>query len=211
MLGKVSLSGHKPLTISKTRYVYEHPDSPELLIKVHIDRLVGQSHPSWFERRKDYFLYHSGIVRELDRYVEAHYGRFDYGDVVGHLAAIHGVIETDLGIGLLVAAVRDAAGALAPTVAKLRQQNLMNAARREKLLQLLERIESSSLILGDLNQGNIVLQSAGVEADERFMIIDGLGERTWIPTQRFLPIVAHRRKARFITKMRRRLQDVGHG
>jgi hypothetical protein len=163
---------------------------------------------AWLANRQDHFLYTTGILRELQQFVESRYR--DYGEVVAHIAPIYGVMDTDLGLGLLVAAVRDGEGQLAPTVRRLFREKAMNSERCDKLNRLLSAIESTSLVIGDLNQENIVLQDAGLRS-ERFVLIDGLGERTWIPTQRWFSFIGTRQKRHFVAKVRAKLERLAHG
>lgn len=211
ILNPVVLADQKPLLNSKTRWVYEHPESKDLLIKVHMSRMdqkPDEGLKGWFARQEDHFLYTTGMLRELKQFVESRYR--DYGDIVHCIAPVYGVIDTDKGLGLLVAAARDVEGNLAPTVRKLMRLGAMSAARQRKLERVLQAILDTDLVLGDLNLENIVLQGAGGE-DERFVIIDGLGERTWIPTQSLIKAVSKRRKQGFVTKVRRRMADLANG
>lgn len=210
ILSPLELSGKDPLLTSKTRRVFEHPEDDRLLVKVHISRKSAAGMAgikAWFANRQDHFLYTTGIMRELQQFVESRYK--DYGAIVDHIAPIYGVIDTDLGLGLIVAAVRDNRGQLAPTVRRLFRDEAMTSERCAKLDRLLTDIQQTSLVIGDLNQENIVLEDAG-SPDERFMIIDGLGERTWIPTQRWLAFVGARQKRNFVKKVRARLEGVNH-
>jgi hypothetical protein len=216
MLEPVNLAGHKPLLNSKTRWVYEHPDTPEVLIKVHMrrfDRVPTAGLKGWFEHRKDHFLYSTGMLRELNQFVESRYqgpsGPY-YPEIQPYIEPVYGVIDTDMGLGLLVSAARDAAGNLAPSVLRLRRQGALTPERHVRLDRLLQALLDTPLMIGDLNQENIVLKNAGL-ADERFVLIDGLGERTWIPTQRWVSWVNHRRKRNFVATMRQRLKADGHG
>ena len=210
ILDSVTLTDQKPLVTSKTRYVFEHPGSDVLLIKVHIDRLAKTEKPGWFERRKDHFMYTTGIMRELQQYVELHAPGGHNESLKPFIAPVYGVIETDIGLGLLVAAIRDSEGGLAPTVRDLRRNRRLDNRRQQLLHQLLDTLESSSLVVGDLNEENIVLANAG-GTDERFMIIDGLGDRTLIPTQRLIPSIGRYRKRDFVITMRRRLAELDDG
>jgi hypothetical protein len=86
----------------------------------------------------------------------------------------------------------------------------MTPERHVKLDRLLQSLLDTALMIGDLNQENIVLKNAG-HTDERFVLIDGLGERTWIPTQSLLGWVNRRRKRAFVATMRQRLQGDRNG
>ncbi|WP_028672198.1 YrbL family protein [Saccharospirillum impatiens] len=216
ILDPVQLADQTPLLNSKTRWVYEHPDSPDLLIKVHMPRYPGLAQAGmsrWFAQRKDHFLYTTGIMRELKQFVESRYQGpegYCYPEILPHIEPVYGVVETDIGLGLLVSAARDSDGNLAPSVLRLRKRGAMSAKRYTQLDRMLQALLDTPLMIGDLNQENIVLKNAG-RADEHFVLIDGLGERTWIPTQTLLGWVNRRRKRAFVATMRKRLQGDRNG
>lgn len=209
-LHRLALSEKRPIAHGKTRAVYEYPEDPSKLIKVHLPRELSDTNTikRWFQQRQDWFLYRSGILRELDQFLASRYGH-EKDPLVDHIAPIHGIVDTDIGLGFVVAAARTVAGELAPTVKNLRQSGGMTAERAQALIRLLEYLELSDLVVGDLNQDNIVLSDAG-SSEEKFMIIDGLGERTWIPIQSWCSWASKRQKRAFVQKMRRRLQTDGY-
>lgn len=201
----LTLSTETPIAQGKTRWVFQHPQDESVLIKVHRSRLQEGTENAW-KRREDRFLYRTGILRELAVYVDSRYG--PRHPIVEHIAPVYGVVDTDLGPGFAVAAARDIFGELAPTVLELRREGQMTPARAHALDGLFELILDTDLLIGDLNQENIVLSQAGSER-EKFMLIDGLGERTWLPVQRWCVRIARRQKRVFVRKMRRRLRRDG--
>lgn len=210
ILGPLKLKSGVPLLSSKTRWVYAHPQDPGLLVKVHIPRLPSAQQSglqAWFAAAKDYFLYSSGMVRELRHFVESRYR--DQGLASSRICPIHGVVETDLGLGLLVSAARAADGGLAPTLQTLMDKRLLTPNRVADLRALLNSMVASSLTFADMNYENLVLENAGDEA-ERFVIIDGLGDRTWIPTQRWFGSIRRRKKRDFQQRVERRLSSLGY-
>lgn len=210
VFGPLQLTGQAPLARSKTRWIYQHPNDPDLLIKVHIPRLdKGRQHGvgAWVERLKDRFLYTSGIERDLRHYIASRYQ--DYGPVCQRIWPIHGIVETDIGLGLLVAAARDAQGALAPTLRVLLDDQQLTPQRIADLQALLDSLVESPLTFADLNLENIVLQGAG-SGGEQFVIVDGLGDRTWIPTQRWVKWVRQAKKKEFRGKVQRYLREHGY-
>ncbi|TGG95264.1 hypothetical protein E4656_02260 [Natronospirillum operosum] len=203
------LAGSSPVGKGKTRWVFEHPHDPDLLIKIHrhrVDTATGPFWKRWWARKQDRFLYRSGILRELSVFVDSRYG--DQHAVNQHIVPVYGVADTDRGLGLVVAAARDISGQLAPTVLKLRKSGEMTPGRARALDKMLTLILDTDLLIGDLNQENIVLSQAGSE-QEKFMLIDGLGERTLIPIQSWCTWAARRQKRVFVEKMRRRLRREG--
>ncbi|HET8903094.1 MAG TPA: YrbL family protein [Saccharospirillum sp.] len=210
VFGPLHLQEQTPLARSKTRWIYQHPNDPDLLIKVHIPRLNKDPQSglrAWAERLKDRFLYTSGIERDLRHYIASRYE--DYGPVCQRIWPIHGIVETDIGLGLLVAAARDAHGNLAPTLRVLLDHGQLTPARVADLRALLDSLVESPLTFADLNLENLVLEGAGA-GQERFVIVDGLGDRTWIPTQRWVKWVRQAKKREFRTKVQRYLKEAGY-
>lgn len=210
ILGPLRLKAREPLLSSKTRWVYEHPHDASLLVKVHIPRRPPEAQKgfkAWFARTKDHFLYSSGIVRELRHFVASRYQ--DQGLATHRICPIHGVVETDIGLGLLVSAARDVNGHLAPTLQTLMDNRRLNGEQIKDLRALLDSMVNSSLTFADMNYENIVLENAGGES-ERFVIIDGLGDRTWIPTQRWFRSLRRRKKREFQARVERRLSNLGY-
>ena len=208
--GPLQLRGRSPLLSSKTRWVYEHPSDASLLVKVHIPRLPSEPQSGFkagFARRKDHFLYMSGLVRELRHFVESRYQ--DQGLATHRICPLHGVVETDLGLGLLMSAARDAQGQLAPTLKTLMDNRQMTGHRLADIRALLDSLVTSDLTFADMNYENIVLENAG-KADERFVIVDGLGDRTWIPVQRWFASVRQSKKRQFQARVERRLSGLGY-
>ncbi|HET8903867.1 MAG TPA: YrbL family protein [Saccharospirillum sp.] len=210
VFGPLHLHEQTPLARSKTRWIYQHPNDPDLLIKVHIPRLNKDPQSglkAWAERLKDRFLYTSGIERDLRHYIASRYE--DYGPICQRIWPIHGIVETDIGLGLLVAAARDANGALAPTLRVLLDNRQLTPQRVTDLHALLDLLVESPLTFADLNLENIVLEGAGAEP-EQFVIVDGLGDRTWIPTQRWVKWERQRKKKEFRAKVHRYLKETGY-
>lgn len=203
VLSPVELAHVTPLLHSKTRMVFEHPLDPNLLIKVHKSRknlAEARGVRVWMANVEDHFQYSTGILRDLTQFVESRYR--DYGRVTEYIAPIYGVIDTDLGLGLLVAAARDSAGLIAPTVRTLLDDGRMTAGRAKALKLMLDAIVETELVIGDLNLENIVLDKAD-SPDERFLIIDGLGERTFFPVQHWFKFLSARQKRIFAEKVNR--------
>lgn len=210
ILGPLSLQSVPPLLSSKTRWVYAHPYDSSLLVKVHIPRLPAEQSSGLqarFSAAKDYFMYSSGMVRELRHFVESRYR--DQGLASSRICPIHGVVETDLGLGLLVSAAKAADGSLAPTLQVLMDNRELNASRIADLRALLNSMVDSTLTFADMNYENLVLEHAGTE-NERFVVIDGLGDRTWIPTQRWFKRIRQRKKYHFLQRVERRLSSLGY-
>ncbi len=149
----LELAERMPVATGKTRWVFEHPGDPGKLIKVHRVRAdLAQS--SLWQRWQDRFLYRTGILRELAVFVDSRYG--SRHSIVDHIAPIHGVVDTDLGLGFVVAAVRDAEGRLAPTVHALRKGEAGKTKGQEHGGGGAERESHGSRFLGTKGTGRFL-------------------------------------------------------
>ena len=202
----LTLADRKPIAVGKTRYIYEHPENPAWLIKVHRSMIPSQqssNFKAWYARAEDRFVYMTGYLRELAVYLDSRYRNQE--TIVNHIAPIGGLVDTDLGIGLIVSAVRDKHGYLAPTLGKLIKNHQINEERYGKLMNFLNIVLTSKLVLGDLNLENVVLEQLE-DGREEFVLIDGLGERTFIPIQWFSRRIRYKRKQKFVQRVMSRLQ-----
>jgi hypothetical protein len=107
------IQGLKPIAAGSFRLVYQHPESPNLLIKVIRPEMVGQEWGNgapWYKRRRR-MKQHSLFLRETTEYLATYAAE---GKAPWFAQKISGRIETDL--GLVVEVARDREGRLAPTM-----------------------------------------------------------------------------------------------
>ena len=172
------LDGAKPIAIGHLREVSEHPDAPDLLIKIMRPDAVAQrwgSAARWYKRLPR-ARHYTGYVRELKEYVAS-----QVRGPGAPIARMIGLIETDLGLGLISEKVRDANGRLAPTLAAMyRRENGFSAQIEHGLAQLLADLLAFNVIVGDMHAWNIVYGSDS-RGGPRFVLIDGFGEKHVIP------------------------------
>ena len=110
------LAGREPLAVGHLRSVYQHPQHADELIKLMRSDVVEKrwnARGRWLKRlpRTRHYI---GYLRELKEYIAAR-ALSDSGDLP--IVRMIGLVETDLGLGLVSEKVVDADGALAPTLA----------------------------------------------------------------------------------------------
>lgn len=109
-----------------------------------------------------------------------------------HLQRFCGIIRTDKGPGLIVEAVRRKNGALAFTLKELIESGKYDHRSDAALKEFLHWFVNSKIVAADVHLNNIVLS----EKDNCFVLIDGIGDKTFIPVRAWLPAVNCRYKAR---------------
>jgi hypothetical protein len=150
------------------RLVFQHPHAPTRLIKVlkpkkasAVKRFQGRFSP----RTGQHVLFE----QELSEYLVL---RSKSDNVVPIVAPIHGLEETNLGLGLVVEKIADSKGeGLAPTLRELIHRRLVNESLFGKVDYLIDRLIALDVAAYDLNTQNIALRADG----GGFCVIDGLG------------------------------------
>jgi hypothetical protein len=180
----IALKGQAPLAAGSTQNVYQHPDDPNLLIKVRKREKVQQAYDRkiggmiGYRRRHGV---HTTWMRELQHYFSAHL-RLGYRPQF--LQPYYGVVDTDLGLGLVVGKVTNRAGNLAPTLRDVVLRSGAAADIRQKIAELFQQLNELKISTTDINVQNIVCawtESAG----DHLVIIEGIGVNTFIPLASF--------------------------
>lgn len=113
-----------------------------------------------------------------------------------------GFADTNLGLGMVVKAVRKADGDLADSLSTLIDTDQFTPLHQHALDELLSWIESTWVIIRDLTARNIVWD----ERHQHFVIIDGIGAR-YLPSLRTISRAYNRRSNRKkIAKLRMRIR-----
>lgn len=206
----IDLAAREPLTVGRLRVIHAHPTHPDCLIKTVRPDVIewrwGAAAP-WYKRRVRTGQY-TVFLRELREYLAVRAQHPANEIPIVHLM---GLVETDLGVGLVVEKVRDANevhGALAPTLT-----TLCTAGGRiepwvdDALAQLLDALLRCDVIVGDLHPGNIVygMDSRG---GPRFVVVDGFGDKNLIPRNSMSARTNMRHTQRIYLRMRRKLDNL---
>jgi hypothetical protein len=198
---KFLLKDTQPLANGASRLVYRHPQDPGLLIKVMkpswLARRFGKKH-RWYKPRRRRYRHLLGHLREVREHLALHAEGQDHPPF---LQKIVGFAETDLGLGLVIEAVRDRDGGLAPTLAKLIDAGKFTPEHAAALDAFCESVANTSAIFTDLTARNVVYGSTE-RAGERFVFIDGLGFKTLIPLQRMSGAINRWSNRRAVKKFR---------
>jgi len=200
------LQGAEIIAAGNTRDVYRHPDDPALLIKVvrpsAIKKRYGSGAP-WYKFKRRRYGHLIAVLREVREQLAV---RVSGGTHPRFLQKIVGFVETDLGMGLVVEAVRSRDGGFAPTVATLASKGLMDAAKMKALDDFLDEVIASPAIVADLNPFNVVYGDASPGAPH-FVLIDGIGHKNVIPLERMSAAINRWSKARKVARFRAMLAE----
>lgn len=203
----IELGTCTPIAIGQLRKIYQHPGEPDLLIKVVRPEAIAAR---WGGARRWYkriprALHYTGYVRELKEYI-AIQARTPNGNPP--IARMVGIVDTDVGLGLVSEKVRDDSGAAGPTLAKLYERHRGFAPWMDDALAVFLRgLQDCNVIVGDLHAWNLVYGSDS-RGGPRLVLVDGFGEKNIVPrnsSSRFLNQYNNRRLFR---RMRKQLIDL---
>lgn len=179
-MGKpISLTHETPFAVGDHKAVYIHPNDSSLLIKV--------VHEAGLEALKAKYPW-SMKFRRLPNYWEFLH------EMVEHLAVrelmspaesyienVIGLVDTDLGVGMIVEAIRSPTGEVAPTLRNLIQGNTFKQKHEDALNEILDWIVNTNVIIRELTTTNMVWN----DTTQRFVIIDGIGSKPLLTLRSF--------------------------
>jgi hypothetical protein len=200
-LKPLAVRDQEPIAVGTSRLVYQHPSDPDLLVKVMRPDFLARrnSRTRWYHRLKPTRML-SIFIRELREWLVL----YSKGEKTGHsLEQVVGIYETDLGIGMLVRAVRDPAGRIAPRLDELLEAGQFDEDAARDLDAFCAAVAESAVTLGALKPGNIVYGVDGA-GQRQFILIDGFGEGALIPLRGAFPILNRLAKRQHVRRLRAR-------
>jgi len=190
------------LATGQLRQIYQDPLDPRMLVKVlradAIERRWG-GRARWYKRLPR-ALHYGGFVRELKEYIST---RARQPECDAPIARVVGIVDTDLGLGLVSEKVIAPDGGLAPTLASLYERERgFSASIDRELARFLDGLLACNVIVGDMHAWNIVFGS-DTRGSERFLLVDGFGEKHLIP----ITSMSRRFNAHNTRKLYRRMRE----
>lgn len=174
-----------------TRICFPHPQNPNILIK--LEKKKQKSKSNLWEAR-----YYGEIVKR-------------HGEVAGVIRVL-GFVETNMGQGLMVEAVRNADGTLSRPISDLvdnpeKTRHWPPEKVFDAVKALTDRLLSLDIRLFDLNMGNIVLREdeKGVFTAFAIDLKGPYDNKEHIPLSSWLSFFARRKMKRRSEKLLRRL------
>lgn len=203
----LALAALLPLAVGRQRQVFEDPRCAEQLIKVMraqaIETRWGAS-ARWYKQLPR-TRHYTGYARELKEFIASE-ARFNGCNAP--IARMIGVVETDLGLGLVSEKVRGPNGGLAPTLAGYYERELgFSAAIERDLAAFLDGLLGCEVIIGDMHAWNIVYGSDS-RGGPRFVLVDGFGEKHAIPFTSMSRRINARNTRKLYRRMREQLREL---
>jgi hypothetical protein len=193
------------LAQGNNREVYVHPADPDLLIKVikpEVRARRAASNRFSTKRWKRRYRHYLGFLRECQEHLVS---RVDGDAPPLFQQQLVGFVETDRGLGLVTRAERDRSGAYARSLRSLIEDGRFDGEARLALEACIQAVLASRVILTDLSPQNLVY-AYSPEHGSHFVVIDGYGEKNFIPLNSLFACCHRRSKRKRIARLRQDVQ-----
>ena len=188
---RLALAGCEPFAKGNRRHCYVHPDGPDLCVKVVAD--AGD------ER----CLREQG--RDLEGYRWLTACRSD--SVFDRIPAIEGVVDTDLGEGIVMRPYRDRDGRISRNLAQVIGERGLTPSLIREIDALKRWLRKERLLTRDTAPYNVVAVRSG-DGNWQLMIIEGWANPRYRWLTWLLPFVKDRLIARQLNKFDRRVSKL---
>lgn len=208
VLDYIDLAAMTPIAHGNERYIYPHPTDANLLIKVvNSERrsLSQKAHriKRWYRRFHRESTYRV-FITELSEYISTAV-QSSLAQASLPLARVVGLVDTSMGLGLLVEKITGEDGKVAPTLAHLMRNEGWDDSWEYHLNRFFRDLADRHVIFNDVGPQNIVFgrNAAGVRG---LFLIDGFGSKQAIPVFAWSKRLNSRRLSRKYLKLMTRLK-----
>jgi hypothetical protein len=172
------------LAMGLVRKIYQHPGNDDWLIKVVRTDTAEVNDPPWHKSGGRHGIY-VDLVREIDEYIAI---RSRHDGPLPCIQQVHGLAETDQGLGLVVEKLRGPDGRLAPTIHAVVSRDGFTPELRRAFEDYLVMFNRLNIVATNFGPQNVVY-AASAQHGNRLVLVDGLGEKTWLPLNSYVPLV----------------------
>jgi PhoP regulatory network protein YrbL len=187
MNGPIRLAGLKPVGRGSHRVCYRHPGHPDRCVKVLLANVPASNldapHIVADSLRRDRAADENQL--ELETYLELE--RENNPALWDHIPRGHGMVDTDLGPGLVTDYIAGVDGEPAESLARRIDRNY-DASCRAAVEELKAFLLKHLVRIGDLHQSNLLICVPRGAQRERIYIIDGLADRHFLWWRCFHPL-----------------------
>ncbi len=185
----LTLRGHEPFAKGTKRHCYVHPANPALCIKVPARAGDPQCRREQMTDLKDY-----AALKKRG------------GAVFDHIAAVEGVVDTDLGPGIVCVLCRDADGSISSTLTAIVRERGLTPSIVRAIGELKEWLRAHRILTRDTGPSNMV--AVRLDCDKwKLVIIEGLSNPKYRLLTRLQPRSTDWLISRQLRKFDRRLSS----
>ena len=175
---RIDLNDAPPLISGAYRDVYQHPLDDNLLVKVVRPSFIElHAQRTYWSKLWSKDGYYRMLTREVGVYLALRRRGQHTLPFIQHFT---GVVDTNLGLGMVVRKVRGSDGAIAPSLASRVQREGLTQQMRNWMADLAADVVRHHIVFGDVNGYNVVCAD-DEEHGKRVVIVDGLSDHLLIP------------------------------
>ena len=206
LITPLKLSHLEPVAQGAQKLVFRHPDDPRVLVKVVNPRFIERHdrRDSFYKKRRR-IGHHRAFAREMIEHLVVRALQPGRLAPCPHMQNILGVVDTDMGAALLVEAVLDENGDLAPTLRDQLETGRFGPREQQALEDFLDWALDSNVLINDLSTDNLAWHPDG-----HFVMIDGLGDRAGIPIRAVSPWLNRVYKRKKIRQLHEEVESLRH-
>nr|WP_321253006.1 YrbL family protein [uncultured Ruegeria sp.] len=184
---RLNLQNCEVIAQGNRQFVYQHPDSPDTLLKIpqpHTqDENANLVTDTWFDRLFRRSTVFKGFLREFHESFDLMV-RYQNRDEPIPVCEVRGVIQTNLGLALMYERISEPDGQLSPSLKELAQSGRLTQEHLDSLNKHFDMLVEEQVLISNKNAGNIVYQSFS-DGSGRWVWIDSFGSKQMIPIRRW--------------------------
>ncbi len=188
---RLDLTAGNLLAKGNDRYVYQHPEDDNLIIKVVIPNIEK----------------YRSKVREVQREIKECVPKSELDK--RYIQKIKGLVSTNMGLGEVIVKEKSADGTIAKTLYDIVLEGEFDTEKQLKLNELLGWFMTTKVLINSLHCKNIVyaLDDDGVN---HFKIIDGFGDKTFFQLSKLSSYILAKSKIKCLKRMLDQLNDISN-
>lgn len=186
----LTLTGSPIIAQGTHQYVYEHPQDPTSLIKFRKPEAYDPTSANLIGRAKwhEKFRYlrstaYQDFLREFREYVELK-AKHQQADARLPLCAVRGVIQTDIGMGLVYERMSEPDGSLSPNLEDLIKEGQVRQHHLDAFEAFFDSLLFHNIVGSAMTLDNLVYHTEA-DGQARFVWIDSFGSKRYVPLRRW--------------------------
>lgn len=203
----IKLSDRRPFAGGTKRDCYFHPEDENKIIKVippgkSPEKLHSQK--LWLRRVLQSPETFNANRTESEKFEKLQKKLGDLQEMLPHLVAYFGKVETDLGEGLVFQAIKNYDGSVSENVEDASETGGYNKATMLEALKAFAVNKHDAVIFNDVGKSNIVVQVLKADhSSYKFWIVDGINCGPIIPISEYSKLYASARKSKKIWQLKK--------
>ncbi|QFU08131.1 hypothetical protein PARPLA_02726 [Rhodobacteraceae bacterium THAF1] len=194
----IQLNGQTPIASGRVRDVWPRPGHDDEILKTIVERkrseyaarrgLLGWLSQKLLGPYRTFWIEYKEYARVAHRAIES--GRLN------PIVEIGGLVQTDRGLAQVCKRARGVDGGPGRTLREILSSGDMTVDLTERLSAFAQDIIALNVNAPDLSTANVMFDAV----EDRFVLVDGFGDKTIVPVRRILPNANQRRLEHWLSR-----------